>query len=254
MVFSTTGASVDALISAGQVIEFSNPRGLYGNEIISFPAFLTSFSDSVNAEFNTAKTYGRMDPIYTYQNTTRVITFAIDIPAEDGDRAAKNLQKVKRLQSLLYPSYETVSGQGYLLSTAPLFQIKFNNLIEDAGNNSGRLLGVIPTLNFEPVLDAGMFYKSEKFIPKLLTLSVTFNPLHSGPAVGWVGDNSIRSFSGTGKKSSGGFEAAEPFDANTGALMSVDPVQEAKQAEILESQQKTGGMTMADGSATYGDK
>lgn len=245
-------ASVAAMRNAGQVIEFQNPRGLYGGEVISFPAFLTSFSDNVSAEFGSTKTYGRMDPIYTYQNTTRVIEFSIDIPAEDVTVAEENLKKVKRLQSLLYPTYEKSSGQNYLLSTAPLFQIKFNNLIEDAVNNSGRLLGVIPSLNFEPALDPGMFYNGRKFYPKLLKLSVTFNPLHTGPAVGWVGEQAIRSFSGTGRRGAGriGEEAADPVEAGDGALQqSIDTVNVARQQSILAPNQTDAstGMSVNDG-------
>ena len=172
-------ASVAALESAGQIIEFNNPRGLF--EPIKFPAFLTAFTDQLTANFNEKTTYGRMDPIYTYQNTVRVINFSIDIPAVGPTEAQSNLVKVKRLQTLLYPTYSNEEGSASLIiSTAPLFQIKFNNLITDPDASGGYLMGVIPSINFQPVMDPGMFYQDGQFFPKLLKLDVEFKPLHSG--------------------------------------------------------------------------
>ena len=172
-------AGVGALESAGQVIEFNNPRGLF--EPIKFPAFLTAFTDELSANFNEKTTYGRMDPIYTYQNTVRVINFSIDIPAVGPTEAKDNLVKVKRLQTLLYPTYSSEEGASSLIiSTAPLFQIKFNNLISDPDASGGYLMGVIPSINFQPSMEPGMFYQDGQFFPKLLKLDVLFKPLHSG--------------------------------------------------------------------------
>ena len=172
-------ASVAALESAGQVIEFNNPRGLFAP--IKFPAFLTAFTDQLTANFNEKTTYGRMDPIYTYQNTVRAINFSVDIPAVGPTEAKNNLIKVKRLQTLLYPTYSNEEGSSALIiSTAPLFQIKFNNLISDPDASGGYLMGVIPSINFQPSMDPGMFYQDGQFFPKLIKLDVEFKPLHSG--------------------------------------------------------------------------
>jgi len=225
-------ANVTALIAAGQVIEFHNPRGLYDEPII-FPAFLTSFSDNVTAEFVETNTYGRMDPIYSFQNTKRQIDFAIDIPAEDATTAQENLQKVKRLQSLLYPSYAHAgAGDHYIISTAPLFQIKFNNLIEDEQGTNGLLLGIIPGLNFTPEMEPGMFYEGSKFYPKLIKLSVTFKPLHAGKARGWGEDgHAISTFSDTGWK--GGPNTAGPTTPTANTGVTDDPVAQARAADVI---------------------
>jgi hypothetical protein len=165
------------LMNKGQFVEFSSPRGLLGK--IRFPAFLTSFTDNVQANFNDKTTYGRMDPIYTYQNTQRVINFAIDIPAVGPNEAKANLSNIKKLQTLLYPTYASNEGDSLIISTAPLFQIKFNNLISDPDAPGGALMGVIPSISYNPGLDSGMFYSKNKFYPKLIQLSVEFKPVHS---------------------------------------------------------------------------
>lgn len=166
------------LMNKGQFVEFSSPRGLLGK--IRFPAFLTSFTDEVTANFNDKTTYGRMDPIYTYQNTQRVINFAIDIPAVGPNEAKQNLSNIKKLQTLLYPTYANNDGESLIISTAPLFQIKFNNLISDPDAPNGALMGVIPTISYNPGLDSGMFYSENKFYPKLIQLTVQFKPVHTG--------------------------------------------------------------------------
>ena len=122
-----------------------------------------------------------MDPIYTYQNTVRIINFSIDIPAVAPADAQQNLINIKQLQTLLYPTYQNSEGSNSLvISTSPLFQIKFANLISDPDAPGGFLMGVIPSVNFKPGLDSGMFYESGTFLPKLIQLDITFKPIHQG--------------------------------------------------------------------------
>ena len=225
-----TRAPVETLVQSGQVIEFNNPRGLF--EPIKFPAFLTGFTDQVSANFNEKTTYGRMDPIYTYQNTVRVINFSIDIPAVGPHEARKNLTKLKRLQTLLYPTYDNEEGSASLIiSTAPLFQIKFNNLIADPDASGGYLMGVIPSINFKPVLDPGMFYLEGQFFPKLLQLEVEFKPIHSGVSGFKQGSDKFLRSSPNAEVASvtptqGG---ADPASVSTGVLA---PAQEVANANI----------------------
>ena len=170
----STGPSVDALVSSGQVIEFHNPRGIYS--AIKFPAFLTEFSDTVTANFEEKNVYARMDPIFNFQNTTRQISFGVVVPAYSMEEAKGNLKKIKKLQHLLYPTYSKVAAGVNILTAPPLFQIKFNNLIEDGGN---KLFGVIESFELNPDLIEGMFYEGRKFYPKSYAFNCSFRPLHS---------------------------------------------------------------------------
>ena len=62
------------------------------DSVVSFYAFITSFSDSMNSSWNEEQVYGRPDPIGTFQNTTRKISLAFDVPAGDIIEAKINLQ------------------------------------------------------------------------------------------------------------------------------------------------------------------
>jgi len=151
---------------------------------VTFKAFLKSFNDSYTSNWNETTVYARMDPIYTFQNTTRVINFEIDIPAYDVHEAVKNLKHLSKLVRMLYPTYTSVKT-GTLMTAAPVVAIKFGNLIDDSsGNSQIGLYGILSGITVNPVTDAGFFtgHNAESGIniaPKLHTLTCEFKPLHS---------------------------------------------------------------------------
>ena len=59
-----------ALFGQGLKITFTHVPTGYA---VDFPAMITSFDDSFNAEFQGQKVYGRMDQIAVYTGTTRTI-------------------------------------------------------------------------------------------------------------------------------------------------------------------------------------
>jgi len=180
-------SGVQALISSGQVIEFHNPRGR--SSPLKFAAFLTDFSDTVTANFEEQNVYARMDPIFSYQNTVRVINFALEVPSFSPADARTNLDKIKKLQRMLYPSYGSVDKGVYVLTNPPLFQIKFNNLISDG---TGKLMGVVESIDFTPLIEQGMFYEGNKFYPKAYSFSCLFKPLHKSiRSRAWLGKATV---------------------------------------------------------------
>ena len=99
------------------------------NSEVNFAAFLTDFSQTFDANWNTEEVFGRMDPIATYQGTKRTMTLGFDVPSGELLEAQQNLQRCANLVKMTYPVYE----KG-ILSKPPLVRIKFANLIR------GRLL------------------------------------------------------------------------------------------------------------------
>jgi hypothetical protein len=92
--------------------------------VVEFPAFLTDFSQTFDATWNSENVFGRMDPIATYQGTKRSISLGIDIPAGSLEEAQDNLKRCASLTTMVYPAYN--NG---ILSKSPLVRIKFANLI-----------------------------------------------------------------------------------------------------------------------------
>lgn len=91
---------------------------------LQFPAFLTDFSQTFDATWNTEDVFGRMDPIATYQGTKRTMSLSFDLPAASLEEAKHNLAGCSELVKMVYPVY----NKG-ILSKPPLVRIRFANLI-----------------------------------------------------------------------------------------------------------------------------
>jgi hypothetical protein len=140
-------------------------------QTLLFPAFLTDFSQTFDASWNTEDVFGRMDPIATYQGTKRTMSLGFDLPAASLKEAKDNLRGCSRLVRMVYPVYD-----GEILAKPPLVRIKFANLITNTLDDG--LLGWITGLSWRPVLDMGMFTSDSELFPKVISISFSFNILH----------------------------------------------------------------------------
>tara|TARA_B100000963_G_C22363744_1_gene552801 strand:+ start:59 stop:661 length:603 start_codon:yes stop_codon:yes gene_type:complete len=160
-------------------------EGIIPEEEVEFYAFITSFSDSMNSNWNEEQVYGRPDPIGTFQNTTRKISLAFDVPAGDIIEAKINLKFINQVKQFMYPAYSSntennTSTNALSLAKSPLVRIKFANLIQN-GDGKG-LLGWIGSFSATPVIDMGMFNESKNgqgmLYPKVYNVSLDFTPQH----------------------------------------------------------------------------
>ena len=150
---------------------------------VEFPAFLTDFSQTFDATWNSENVYGRMDPIATYQNTKRTVSLGFDVPAASLEVAKKNLEKTQNLIKMVYPVYKNIGG-AKIISKPPLVRVSFANLLrkntvlkEGATDNTGPL-GWISGLSWNPEMQMGMFASNKEFFPKVIKISFQFNILH----------------------------------------------------------------------------
>ena len=191
-----------------QVISFFfEPTGEY----VYFKAFITTFSDTYTPNYNTSQVFGRTDPIHIYQNTSRDISLAFDIPAASESEAFENLGRVQKLIHMLYPGYLDISGDGsnaLTLAEAPLVRLKVMNLLskhEDSNSTTAApeeaesfsqyftkyrsshepskgTLGVIKSCTFQHNLENpehGVFAKGPNTIlPKTISVNISFTPFH----------------------------------------------------------------------------
>lgn len=173
----------DGYAQKGYTLDFLH---LPSNEQHSFKAFLTQFSDAFNSNFTPTEVYGRMDPIYTFQSTTRQVSVGFAIPAFSLENAKENLANVGALARKLYPSYSGGAGDNVSsLSRAPLMRIRFANLIRSNQNPTLGLLGKVTGFTFTPNLEHGFFDLKNFLYPKTIDVSFTFDVLHE-TTMGWV--------------------------------------------------------------------
>lgn len=166
---------------AGQMITFTSVAT--GDEV-SFPAFITGFSDDYNVGWSGETTFGRTDPIKHYTSTTRRINASFDILGRNREIAVENFQNYGRLIQMLYPVYsDPIGGENNsrTIKAAPLIRIKYANYIRSPANQNG-LLGCIQGFSFSPKFDSGHFLNDNgEMIPINYSCSIVFEPLHEKP-------------------------------------------------------------------------
>ena len=150
------------------------------SEEVAFKAFITSFNDEFTSNWTEDAVYGRMDPLSVFQNTQRIISVELDVPASSKQEAKENLIKIEKIIQGLYPVYEQYNGVP-VLQAAPLWKIKLANFITSTSSandtaKSGGLTCKLDGFNFSPDFEPGVFVeKSGYYFPK--NIKVSFNAL-----------------------------------------------------------------------------
>ena len=123
--------------------------GLY----VSLLAYtFTEFSDTIDTQYNSVQTFGRMDPIVNYQGATRKISLGIrtsrsimqsvdegsGAPILNDDQYDDMIHKdISRLQKMQYPVYDGADN-ALTIQRPPIVAVRLGNLIRDG--NSGPLI------------------------------------------------------------------------------------------------------------------
>ena len=88
-------------------------QDLRTNEIISFHAFLNQLTDSIQPQFNQTQGYGRIDPVQTYQSTTRSIQVGFTLYSTNREDFDEMWYKINKFVTLMYPQWT----QGTIVET-----------------------------------------------------------------------------------------------------------------------------------------
>ena len=175
---------------------------------LTFPAYVTSFSDTYSPNWSSKQVFGRADPIPTYSHTNRQISFTVRIPCYDETDANTNLKKINTLVKNLYPGYKTEGGNGWfstsgakILNSPPLTRIKFANLISSAANPYSGLLGYITSCTPSLEIEKGVYLvgagnnQQGLLLPRSFSITISFTPLHEH-TVGWTNGAAGSNFDG----------------------------------------------------------
>ena len=185
--YGYTSVVVDVGTSGGGATQKASYTDLHffsldQNSSVSFPAIITDFNDSYQSRWNEEEVYGRMDPISIFKSTRRSMSVGFQIVAQSLAASSLLQTSLNKLIQLLYPSYVSVGGVK-LLKGAPLFRIKFGNLITNSNSGLGTaedsgLPGYITNFSNSPELDAGFMGTKKTLHPKIWNISFDFQVLH----------------------------------------------------------------------------
>jgi hypothetical protein len=153
-----------------------------------FRAYITNFSDNINAEWDSKKYMGRGENFYTYQGFTRDVGFTFIVAAQSVQEMEKIYQKVNYLASTLHPDYQT--GTGFMRGSLHKLTI---------GEYFYRTTGVITSMNitvddnypweikmtqpelrnsvFGPQNDPALDDRGQMEVPQILKIQMNFKPI-----------------------------------------------------------------------------
>ena len=192
------------------------------NTTISFPAFLTNFKDSVQAEFDTSLTPGHINPVSNYKRTTRNVSFSIEVVSDSEVEASNNFYKIKKVGLFHFPYRKDVQPSNPFAAAAGItaidysrpnyLRIKFANLIR-AGKSKG-LIGIPSSFVISPKIEHGFFESGGSIYPKTYELSMSLDVIHEEDFLasigGGSGGGSSTSTGGGGSASTGGGTTQPP--------------------------------------------
>ena len=164
------------------------------NKKVEFHSWLTGFNDTFSSTWQGTPVYGRMDDLYTFAKTGRVITIGFDVVAVDEAEARINQGKLNTLTQFLYPVYSNPVAGGssrqnsQVLKAAPLLKMKFNSLVKNSADNSD-LVGFLNGFTYAPNIEVGQFFadraNKKDIVYQSHNVQLTLNVLHTH-LTGWV--------------------------------------------------------------------
>lgn len=176
------------------------------NRQIKIPGALLSFDDNYRPSFRREEVYGRMDPIATYQGTSRNIGLEWEMNIASSFTPQANLAAFQDFIKFMYPVYQDSSynklGTGTLVAP-PVLRIEIQNAGDGAlglmqGYNQG-LLCIVDSFSYsrltatgEPnMMRAPTTGDSAASVvrPTHLTISLQLTVLHEEAKVGFVYSN-----------------------------------------------------------------
>ena len=151
---------------------------------------ITNFSQNWNSTYNEEVVYGRIDPIPTFSNTTRTISFGLDLVTPSVNNINYSESEIARAQSMTvgllaqmcYPGYDTQgTATDFNISTlksAPLVKIRYANLI--SGDEEGSFLtAYMKSMSVSFATDKLTVVNSNKQVDyRRMSLSMEFGVVH----------------------------------------------------------------------------
>ena len=149
-----------------QAIDSTDPNK---SDWMIFRAYLTQFSDSVDATWNDIKYVGRGDKFYVYDGFTRKINIGFKVAALSAVEMEPMYQKLNFLMGNLMPDYNNNLMRG------PLVKMTVGNWID---GQPGILNNISYTIPQDSPWEIGL---GDKYLilPHVLEVSMTFTPIGS---------------------------------------------------------------------------
>ena len=186
---TSTAMTPPTCFSSGQMLRHAHiwfKAAFNEGQYAIFKAYVTNYSDSWNSSWNTEGVFARMDPIATFQRTSRKINLTFKVVADSAADAQCGIAQVEKLIGFMYPVWDPLQIDVRPTPQAPpLIEMRWSNLIhgtvapEAPVSESDRgLIGFIGSLNVNHDVEAGWLFTNKNMYPKEITISFDFTVIH----------------------------------------------------------------------------
>jgi hypothetical protein len=148
-----------------QIRDPANPAN--GPLSLQFPAYVTSFGDSYDAEWNAQSYMGRAEKFYKYNSFSRNINFSFIVAATSKDTLLDNYYKLNTLAASVAPTY---TSQGYMAGN--LHQLTFGNYVRGQ-------YGILESVDYTIMDESPWETTPDEQLPFYIEVSCKFTPIHN---------------------------------------------------------------------------
>ena len=162
---------INSNINDTEIVPFNitivNPQIPSNQNVISFPAYVTSFADSYDAEWNAQSYMGRAEKFYKYNSFSRNINFSFIVAATSKGNLTTNYNKLNRLAASIAPTY---TSQGYMAGN--LHRLTFGNYVYYQ-------YGILESVDYTIMDESPWETRDGQKLPFYIEVSCKFIPIHN---------------------------------------------------------------------------
>jgi hypothetical protein len=148
-------------------ITIVDPTAPSTGSTIQFPAYVESFSDNYNADWNSQTYMGRAEKFYKYNSFSRDISFTFRVAATSKDKLQDNYRKLRTLAASLAPTY---TSQGYMAGN--LHRLTFGNYVKGQ-------YGILESVDYTIMDESPWETQGNEQLPFYIEVSCKFTPIHN---------------------------------------------------------------------------
>ena len=165
----------DALPNTGMPFYFVDLRD---NKVVQFRAYLEGINENISPNWSSTNYIGRSEPVYTYENSTRDLSFTLKVYAHTKTELKRIWAKLNRLTSMCYPQYQEdtlFNTKANQRMKPPLIKLRLGDLF---GREKNELTGFLRSLTYTiPDESTWEMDKKEK-VPKHVLVTVSYQVIH----------------------------------------------------------------------------
>ena len=134
---------------------------------LQFPAYVESFTDNYNADWNSQTYMGRAEKFYKYNSFSRDISFTFRVAATSEANLEDNYKKLNKLAASLAPTY---TSQGYMAGN--LHRLTFGNYVKGQ-------YGILESVDYTIMDESPWETEENNQLPFYIEVSCKFTPIHN---------------------------------------------------------------------------